>query len=112
MNEEIVDIIASIQPGSLRSYTWVALQLGMDAQGAMAAGQVIAAEATRRWNTPADEANDTNRAEFPWWRVIGLTGEVRPMLQEWLIRQVERLEDEGYQLSVDLRVEPLPAGFE
>jgi len=111
-------ILRRIPSGSLRSYTWLALQMG--SQEPQAAGQVIARETLRRYPTPADDESSMDGDAFPWWRVIGLHGDVRTVLEDphWYIRQVSRLEAEGHilvpsaSLAEGLQVSPLPASFE
>ncbi len=111
----IVEIVSSIPHGSLRSYTWVARQLGRPREAARAVGQQIDQATTSRWRSPDEEARDEHREAFPWWRVVGINGEVRTIDEDlaWFIRHVERLQEDGHRLSADgLRVDPLPVGFE
>jgi alkylated DNA nucleotide flippase Atl1 len=116
----IVEVVTSIPKGSLRSYTWVAVQLGYPgAQGAQAAGQAIARETLRRFPNPQSDARVPG-GDFPWWRVVGAQGEVRTVResQDWYERQVLRLQAEEHTLvpalegDEGLRVSPLPKDFE
>ena len=117
---DVVEALARIPRGRLRSYTWVAQQLGYEGpEAARAAGQAISRETLRRYPTPErDEA--TAQESFPWWRVVGISGDVRTVLEDhrWFQRQVTRLLSEGHELrpSLDLldglRVASLPADFE
>lgn len=116
---DVNDIVQTIPRGSLRSYTWVAQQLDYEGEQApIGAGRAIARETLRRWPTPAVESGALDADAFPWWRVIGLHGDVLTIREDeaWYHRQVARLEAEGHILVPSpeedgLRVQRLPADF-
>ena len=111
---DVQDALGQIPAGSLRSYSWLASRLGYGAQGARAAGRSIAKETLARWASP-DAESVADASTFPWWRIVGVGGEVRTESEDprWFMRQVERLQEDGHELSADgLRVSTLPDDFE
>lgn len=117
---DVVDVVAGIPNGELRSYSWVAERLGYSGQqAAQAAGQAIKRETLRRFPTPEVDAREPGD-DFPWWRVVDVNGNVRTVLEDpaWYMRQVRRLESEEHRLAPSrdlpdaLRVTPLPHGFQ
>jgi alkylated DNA nucleotide flippase Atl1 len=116
----VTDVLLTIPRGSLRSYTWVAVQLGYRPGAARAAGRRIAAETLRRWPTAEAEsdASETAVSAYPWWRVVGRTGQVRTARETaaWCERQILRLEAEGNEVVASItlrraRLRDLPADF-
>lgn len=115
----LADVLSLIPVGSLRSYAWVASQIrAPKASPDRTAQRWIAREMIRRWATPEAEAVDQS-PDFPWWRVVGVQGEVVPAVYTgaWFARHVCRLEAERHILlpithpPFGLRVSPLPADF-
>ncbi len=101
LSEETMDIetlLTQIPLGSLRSYTWVAERLGLGREAARAAGQAIARVTLAHW-----EHGDIFPDTFPWWRVVGIDGEIRTIHENETsyFRQIERLESEGHCLEPD-----------
>ncbi len=114
----VTDVLLTIPRGSLRSDTWVAVQLGFERGAAQAAGRVIARETLRRWPTPEAESSAIDVEAYPWWRVVGRDGDVATMREShaWCERQVDRLTAEGHVVvpspgTDGLRVHVLPPDF-